>query len=333
MTYHPLVSVIVPVYNTGNRLKQCLASIVNQGYPYIELIIVDDGSTDQSPAICDSFMMKDKRIRVYHIANSGVSEARNKGVRESHGEWLCFVDSDDWCDSWYISEFVDKITGYTDLIMQGFIKEKDGKEIRRKHLSREGTFSQQEIPDSFLENDLINFGSPCCKLFRRKVLDNMDKWFPTSYSYGEDTVFFFRYLQHCQAIECIGKEGYHYVEHSSDSLSQRVHHSLPLLLFVKDSTEALKTMPRTPAGQIILSKQNEKNIALSNKAFNNMFLLDYSRGEKRAVISYFKQHVRPLLNKKGLSLHELIFMELSSVPVGIQLLCYNFFARIGIIKT
>ena len=93
---NPMVSVIVPVYNAESTLRRCADSILEQSYPDLELILVDDGSKDASPLICDSYMQKDARVRVIHKPNSGASATRNLGIAEARGHYLQFVDSDDW---------------------------------------------------------------------------------------------------------------------------------------------------------------------------------------------------------------------------------------------
>ena len=94
----PLVSVIVPVYNVAPYLEQCLDSIVNQTYRNLEIILVDDGSTDESGAICDRYAEQDSRIQVVHKENGGQSSARNVALDMMTGEWVLFVDSDDWIE-------------------------------------------------------------------------------------------------------------------------------------------------------------------------------------------------------------------------------------------
>lgn len=90
------ISIIVPVYNVEHELLRCVDSILNQSYTNIEVILVDDGSTDRCPSICDAFVMKDRRVRVIHKPNGGLSSARNAGLREASGEWILYVDSDDY---------------------------------------------------------------------------------------------------------------------------------------------------------------------------------------------------------------------------------------------
>lgn len=93
-----MISVIVPMYNVELYLRKCLDSIVNQTYKNIEILIIDDGSTDNSGMICDEYAQKDDRIKVFHTENQGLSSARNLGLDEATGDWVGFVDSDDWID-------------------------------------------------------------------------------------------------------------------------------------------------------------------------------------------------------------------------------------------
>ena len=92
----PLISIIVPVYNTSFYLRTCLDSIISQSYTFIEIIVIDDGSTDNSGKICDEYAEKDNRIKVFHRENGGVSRAKNYGLKIAKGEYVCFVDSDDY---------------------------------------------------------------------------------------------------------------------------------------------------------------------------------------------------------------------------------------------
>ena len=90
-----LISVVIPVYNVGLYLERCLNSVVYQTYTNLEIVLIDDGSTDESGLICDEWAQKDNRIRVIHKKNGGLSDARNYGIKEAHGDYLMFVDSDD----------------------------------------------------------------------------------------------------------------------------------------------------------------------------------------------------------------------------------------------
>ena len=113
-----MISIIIPVYNVEKFLPQCIDSILAQTYKDFELILVDDGSPDGSPAICDSYAQRDERVRVIHQKNAGVSAARNNGIEHAKSEWISFVDSDDWVEPSYIEDFhLDEDDA--DMIVQG----------------------------------------------------------------------------------------------------------------------------------------------------------------------------------------------------------------------
>lgn len=95
----PIISIIVPVYNTEKYLDKCIQSVLAQTYTNWELLLIDDGSTDSSGAICDKYAAEDNRIRVFHKENGGVSSARNLGLDNAQGEWISFVDADDWIEN------------------------------------------------------------------------------------------------------------------------------------------------------------------------------------------------------------------------------------------
>ncbi|MDR1554903.1 MAG: glycosyltransferase family 2 protein [Campylobacteraceae bacterium] len=144
----PLVSVIVPVYNVEKYLRKCLDSIINQTYKNLEIILVDDGSPDNCGKICDECALKDKRVKVIHKTNGGQSSARNMGLDIAKGEYIAFVDSDDWIDEGMYEELVciaQKET--TDIVISGFYKvEKDGISLFKKNLD---TSSKDKVLQQF----------------------------------------------------------------------------------------------------------------------------------------------------------------------------------------
>ena len=100
-----LISVVVPVHNTEKYLPRCIESLLEQDFYDFELLLIDDGSKDNSGKICDEYAKKDHRIQVHHKKNGGVSSARNVGIDMAKGKWICFVDSDDWVNKSYLSDF------------------------------------------------------------------------------------------------------------------------------------------------------------------------------------------------------------------------------------
>lgn len=117
----PQISVIVPVYNVEQYLSRCLDSIINQTYRNFEVILVDDGSPDKCPEICDYYALQDNRIKVIHKENGGLADARNEGIRASSGEFITFIDSDDFVSFRYLEVLLDGITRHNaDIIIAKF---------------------------------------------------------------------------------------------------------------------------------------------------------------------------------------------------------------------
>ena len=195
-----LVSVIVPVYNAENYLPDCIESIINQTYDNLEIIIVDDGSTDNSGVICDDYAKKDKRIVVYHKKNGGVSSARNYGLKKFNGDFLVFVDGDDLVELNIIEKLL-SIYNETksDLSCCGVkFKYLDGKVENECFDSSRFVFSKNEALEGFfcdrkLKNVLYG---PYNKLFKRELL--IDSRFDENLTLGEDLLFVFEYL--CKSV-------------------------------------------------------------------------------------------------------------------------------------
>ena len=107
-----LISVIIPVYNVEIYIKKCIDSVLNQTFQNFEIILIDDGSTDNSGRICNEYVLKDNRIKVIHQNNAGLSAARNKGIDVSSGNYICFLDSDDWYSNNALEEFINLVINY-----------------------------------------------------------------------------------------------------------------------------------------------------------------------------------------------------------------------------
>ena len=117
----PFISVIVPVFNAEKSLHRCVDSILTQKYTDFELLLINDGSTDSSGAICDRYAAKDSRVRVFHKENGGASSARNLGLDNARGEWITFCDSDDFVDKDWLKNYIDNSDGKCDLVVQTII--------------------------------------------------------------------------------------------------------------------------------------------------------------------------------------------------------------------
>lgn len=215
-----LISVVVPVYNVKEYLKRCITSIINQTYKNLEIILIDDGSTDQSGIICDDFSLQDKRIKVIHKLNEGLGLTRNKGIKESHGDYICFIDSDDYIDEKYIE------TIYSDLKKQeadvcycGHTKDIEGKYEKRKNPLAGEAFLEQDIKNIVIPrmcgckfgNDNIEMSS-CMAIYSTKLIRKYSLKFPSERQYiSEDLIFNINYLTKCNKICISDCVGYFYV--------------------------------------------------------------------------------------------------------------------------
>lgn len=204
---NPTISVIVPVYNAEKYLDECIQSVLNQSFTDFELLLVDDGSTDNSGAICDYYAELDERIRVFHKTNGGVSSARNVGLDYATGEWIAFVDSDDYIADSYFSELIPLED--VDLVVSGvfFINES---------IQLTPPFKLLKVGDDlpFLDKQLCYtyFRTPWSKLFKKKIIQAQLLRFNTFLRIGEDTDFVLRYLYAVNTIQFIPTFSYYYDE-------------------------------------------------------------------------------------------------------------------------
>ena len=202
-----LVSIIVPVYKVEPFLRRCLDSAVGQSYENVEVIVVDDGSPDGCPAICDEYAARDPRVRVIHQANQGLSAARNAGLEAARGEWLYFMDSDDWCETDIVGRCVEKAadTG-ADLVIFDHRREGDVKQGLIEVGMPEGAHSAYDALVALYE-DRIDFGV-WHFVFRKSLFDGIR--FPEG-RICEDVAIMFRLFEAARSVYVLHEVGYHYV--------------------------------------------------------------------------------------------------------------------------
>ena len=204
------ISVIVPIYNVEQYLRRCIDSIINQTYKNLEIILIDDGSTDNSSTICDEYCKKDKRIKVIHKNNEGVSSARNKGIELSKGKYIVFIDSDDYVSNEHIEVLYDCIiSNNVDLVISNLID-----------ISEDGIILNNEEKESFLMNkdqclkELLsedNFYHLCCgNIYRKDLLEKIR--FNCKYRIAEDLDFLYRYIKHIRSAYFLSKNTYYYLK-------------------------------------------------------------------------------------------------------------------------
>ncbi len=206
-----LISIIIPVYNVEKYLCDCLDSVVNQTYKNIEIVLVDDGSTDNSGTICDEYAKKDKRVKVFHIENKGVSDARNFGVIKSLGKYITFIDSDDIVSKRYTELLYSILKSNNADISQCLFK----RFSHTKNIVENIKCSHVEVYNSLYalqnlynkKNRYFNSTYVCGKLIKRKLVEDFK--FPTGKMF-EDSFVVYKYFFNSHFIACINQELYYY---------------------------------------------------------------------------------------------------------------------------
>lgn len=212
------VSIIVPVYNVFKKLDRSISSLINQSFRDIEIILVDDGSTDDSGELCDKYAADDNRIKVIHKVNGGVSSARNTGIEAATGEYIMFVDSDDYTDERSCEVMLNAIENYgVDMIVSSYNTVYNGKVM--KHICPEKVYeSVYDIKDDFRLIYLDCFlNSPWNKLFKRELIKNK---FDENMPYFEDYYFVLDYMDNIKSLATIETPLYYYVEDTGSSLTK-----------------------------------------------------------------------------------------------------------------
>lgn len=215
------VSIIVPIYNVEFYLRKCLDSIINQSYSNLEIILIDDGSTDRSGEICDEYSKLDNRIIVIHNNNKGVSYSRNYGIRLSTGKYILFIDSDDTVDKNYVYYLLmeNKDDKY-DIVYCGIrdIFEYKKKCIIKDRLIKENRLSGELKKDYYFLIELLRVS--VVKLYNADIIKKYEILFSENISSGEDQIFNFKYYKHVKKYKLINLPLYNYYHRENKSLSK-----------------------------------------------------------------------------------------------------------------
>jgi len=211
MKHEPIISVIVPVYNVEKYLDKCIESIIDQTYKNLEILLIDDGSTDNSGKMCDEWGKKEKRIKVYHKKNGGLSDARNYAILKAKGEYLSFIDSDDWIEKNMYEKLIsgciknnkdigccNRVRVYEQYSKNETIIDKDEKNVNK---------------NDFLSIIMLNFDTSVCnKIFRKKLFDKIS--FPKGKIY-EDIATLPYLVDISNGAYCNNLYGYFYRQNTS----------------------------------------------------------------------------------------------------------------------
>lgn len=254
-----LISVIVPVYNTGKYLRRCVESIVAQDYPYIEIILVDDGSNDRSTvALCDTLAEEYSNVTAYHKPNGGQSSARNYGIRNSNGAYIGFVDSDDVIETgMYSSLYRSIVAGNVKVAIGGISVEYESGEVEILDVLPSGLYANKELMHHFF---LGHFHSSCTNLYERGIFDTAR--FPEN-EINEDYMLNYLIFKYMDSVCFDGGAYYHYIKRNDSTTGSPV--SLKFESWIRHTSRILEDYKNTDLGEEAEYQYLHSNVVLGNK--------------------------------------------------------------------
>ena len=215
------ISIIVPLYNIVEYLPRCVNSILSQTYGDFELILVDDGSTDLSGELCDQYMIADKRVRVLHKQNEGVSKARNCGLEMATGDWITFIDGDDYVVPQYLDILLrtaldnDCLMSCCNMVFQN----QDGINYKTAFMNSAVLQNVEILQGYFCEGALkTQFYGPVNKLFHKSIIRDIVF---EDYALGEDILFIYEVLNKISTVAFAGEIGYHYIKRTDSATTSK----------------------------------------------------------------------------------------------------------------
>lgn len=225
-----LISVIVPIYNVESYLERCVQSIQRQTYDNLEIILVDDGSTDSCPKMCDDFAKEDNRIKVIHKENNGQGCARNTGLKTASGKFVLFVDADDFIDNNHVKALYNLlVSNDADTVLGSLSYKKNHKPItRQSHNLKLGVYENERVKDEILlcfigadinsKKDVLLEASACTNLYSKEIIDSFNVSFESErQTISEDLFFNLRYFFYAKKVVVENECGYYYCENNQST--------------------------------------------------------------------------------------------------------------------
>lgn len=284
------ISIIIPFYNAAGYLKKCIDSIISQSYRELEIILINDGSTDNSKDIAQQYL-SDGRITLLDSEKSGVSFARNKGLEYATGEWLLFVDADDYLAEDILYHCVTKFDKYTGAVEFGFSE--DSEDTGTKTIKNNGghtkVMSRDEMIEEFFHSSVGHYqGYLWNKMLRRRMIEAKHIRFHTEISYNEDRLFLLEYFMNLDKdmqILYIPQVGYHYIRNSMSAMGSIQKQPLSKVI---TEIYAFEEMDK------LLKEKNYSNTNLVNASIQSCFKIfcTYDVYESPREWAYLKKYLK-----------------------------------------
>lgn len=321
------ISIIIPVYQVEKYIKRCLDSILSQTYSNLEIILIDDGSRDMSGKICDEYAIKDSRIKVIHQDNAGVSVARNKGLDICTGDYITFVDSDDFLESFMYEKMMEKVTEYNcDVVMCDCIKDDGVIQTPYTHDIRAGFYDYNQLKEEYYPHLLMmeNIEYPATisnwlLLFRREVASSVR--YIEGVRYSEDLLFGAQLLYNAKSFYYMKDEYYYHYWMNNESASHT---------FKEDKWEDYKVLYEKSSKLFRQDKQilNQSYLMLLfflyNYAGDILRCKNYSKKEKHRYLKSILSDESIIELFNNIRVYEL------RIPLKLKIMTYIYKYKIGI---
>lgn len=307
------ISIIIPIYNGEKYLEKCLESISNQTYPELEVILVNDGSTDTSKEICEKWARKDCRFNLYNNENQGVSSSRNFGIKQATGEYITFVDCDDFLAKDALEILLQTASQGYDLIIANHARYYDEQNVTLNVDIPTREYNKKEFLDTFWKlYDSFVINSPWGKLYKKEILQSKKIEFPTDYELGEDLIFNLQYIEKSNTFYTINQNLYYYRD-TTDSLTTKYNENylkiqLELNRYIEDflirnnacDKESQEKLKKDVSNIIISSVQNLflPSCPLNNKQVKEKLKKYLARQEIEVLVDVSYSEKRLQLFKK-----------------------------------
>lgn len=293
-----LISVIVPIYNVEKYLNKCIDSIISQTYKNLEIILIDDGSPDRCPQMCDEYSKKDNRIKVIHKENGGVSFARNIGLINSTGKYILFIDSDDYIDMDMIEFLVNNIQLNDNYDMSAcgyYLNNNPIFEKNRECLTLTNVEGAKYIAG---KNHCKLRGFLWNKLFKREIINKFNIIFPTDIYFCEDAYFCQLYLKRCHSIIYNCKPKYHYIERINSATHTLINEKkLSVLDAYKGIMDCCKDYNNSELNNILYANYISHNILLLKSACDNNIIPSLYKSINNIYIFLINNKNKVIFNK------------------------------------
>lgn len=309
------ISIIIPIYNCAQYLSRCINSILAQTYSDFELILVNDGSTDESAIICDEYAKKDSRIITFHKDNEGVSSARNAGLRIASGKYISFIDADDSIDKQFLFTLISKdidvdliICGYTEIDSTSNIVKNQLYNIPSKQIYKFSEIIKYILSSTYTNSNLTN--SCCNKIYKKSIIDDNNLLFANR-KRGEDWLFNIEYLQ---------------------VIDTAIYHNIPLYKYHRNNTSAMSHLHENQISlwienRIIRQDLIDKyELSINEKLYNTVWIkkvLQYIY-----ELYYFSNPNKVIITKKIINNGEFILALNNTELVGLNNKVLVFFLKL-----